>query len=134
MNKRILNAEEINELLGRLKRGESNDLIENQMNISSSTLSNFRAYFISQGHDLSAAATIKETASLTSNTAEPLLKKTAVKRVTTTKRKYTRSFQSFKGVQLKNDEVFIRINEVAHVLEKKPKVMIVGPSSLHLEF
>ena len=134
MSKRILNAEEINELLGRLKRGESNELIENQMNISSSTLSNFRAYFISQGHDISPAATIKETASLTSNTAEPLLKKSAVKRVTTTKRKYTRSFQSFKGVQLKNDEVFIRINEVVHVLEKKPKVMTVGPSSLHLEF
>lgn len=134
MSKRILNAEEIDELLGRLKRGESNELIENQMNISSSTLSNFRAYFISQGHGLSATATIKETAALTSNTAEPLLKKTAVKRVTTTKRKYTRSFQSFKGVQLKNDEVFIRINEVVHVLEKKPKVMAVGPSSLHLEF
>ena len=134
MSKRILNAEEINELLGRLKRGESNELIENQMNISSSTLSNFRAYFMSQGHDLSAAATIKETASSTSNTAEPLLKKPAAKRVTTTKRKYTRSFQSFKGVQLKDDEVFIRINEVVHVLEKKPKVMTVGPSSLHLEF
>ena len=67
MSKRILNAEEINELLGRLKKGESNELIENQMNISSSTLSNFRAYFISQGHDLSASATIKETASSTSN-------------------------------------------------------------------
>lgn len=131
MNKRILNAEDINELLDRLKKGESNELIENQMNISSSTLSNFRAYFISQGHDLSAAATIKETASSTSNTAEPLLKKPADKRATTTKRKYTRSF---KGVELKDDEVFIRINEVVHVLEKKPKVMTVGPTSLFLEF
>lgn len=134
MSKRILNAEEISELLGCLKSGESNELIENQMNISSSTLSNFRAYFISQGHDLSAATTIKETASSTFNTAEPLLKKPAAKRAATAKRKYTRSFQSLKGVQLKDDEVFIRINEVVHVLEKKPKVMTVGPTSLYLEF
>ena len=134
MSKRILNAEEINELLGRLKKGESNELIENQMNISSSTLSNFRAYFISQGHDLSTAAIIKETKSSTSNTSEPFLKKPAAKRAITAKRTYTRSFQSFKGVQLKDDEVFIRINEVVHVLEKKPKVMTVGPTSLHLEF
>ena len=134
MSKRILNAEEINELLGLLKRGESNELIKNQMNISSSTLSNFRAYFISQGHDLSAASTIKETAASASNTEEPVLRKPTSKSATTHKRKYTRSFQSFKGVQLKDDEVFIRINEVIHVLEKKPKVMTVGPTSLYLEF
>ena len=134
MSKRILNSEEINELLGRLKRGESNDFIENQMNISSSTLSNFRAYFISQGHDLSAASTIKEAASSTSNTAAPLLKKPAAKRAATTKRKYTRSFQWFKGVQLKDEEVYVRIHDVAHVLEKKPKVMIIGLTSLKLEF
>ena len=134
MSKRILNSEEIDELLGRLKKGESNELIENQMNISSSTLSNFRAYFMSQGHDLSAATTIKETASLASNTEEPVLRKPTPKRATTPKRKYTRSFQSFKGVQLIHNEVFIRINEVVHVLEKKPKVMTVGPTSLYLEF
>jgi hypothetical protein len=134
MSKRILNAEEINELLGRLKKGESNELIENQMNISLSTLSNFRSYFISQGHDLCASTIIKETASSASNTEEPVLRKPTSKRATTPKRKYTRSFQSFKGVQLKDDEVFIRINEVIHVLEKKPKVMTIGPTSLHLEF
>ena len=134
MSKRILNSEEINELLGRLKRGESNDFIENQMNISSSTLSNFRAYFISQGHDLSAAAaTLEQVAPATSNTAEPLLKK-PVARKPTTKRKYTRSFQSFKGVQLNDEEVYVRIHDVAHVLEKKPKVMTIGPTSMKFEF
>lgn len=134
MSKRILNTEEINELLGRLKRGESNELIENQMNISSSTLSNFRAYFISQGHDLSPVAIIKESTSSTSNTAIPFSKKPATKRLATTKRKYFHSLQSFKDLQLKDDEVFIRINEVTYVLEKKPKVMTVGATSLHLEF
>ena len=104
------------------------------MNISSSTLSKFRAYFNSQGHDLSAATILKETESSTSNTAEPLLKKPAAKRASTTKRRYSRSFQSFKGIQLKYDEVFIRINKVVHVLEKKAKVMTVGPTSLYLEF
>lgn len=134
MSKRILDVKEINELLCRLKRGESKDFIENQMNISSSTFSNFKAYFITKGYDLSVDTTLKETAFSTSNIMEPVLKIPDSKRATTTKRKHTRSFQSFKDVPLKDEEIYVRINEVAHILDKKPKAMTIGPRSLILEF
>ena len=134
MSKRILNVKEINELLGRIKRGEPKDFIENQMNISSSTISNFKGYFIAKGYDLSNDSSYKETAFSISNIVEPVLKKLDAKRVTTTKRKHTRSFQSFKNVPLKDEEVYVRINKVVHILEKKPKTMTIGPTYLNLEF
>lgn len=128
-SKRILNSIEINELLDRLKKGEPYDQIISEMDITSSTLANFKAYFISQGHELSSpverpvnhSATEK---SLTSRVKAPLRKK----------RTYTRSFNSFKGIELKENEVYVRINEVAHLLEQKPKEMILGPTSIEVVF
>lgn len=134
MSKRILNIREIDELLDLLRRGKSNDFIENQMNISSSTISNYKGYFIAKGYDLYVDTTHKEAVFSTSNIVEPVLKTHDTKRVTTTKRKNIPSFQSFKSVLLKDEEVYVCINEITHILEKNPKAMTIGPKSLNVEF
>ena len=128
-SKRILNSIEINELLDRLKKGEPYDQIISEMDITSSTLANFKAYFISQGHELSSPVVrpvnhSDTEKSRTSRVKAPLRKK----------RTYTRSFNSFKGIELKENEVYVRINEVAHLLEQKPKEMILGPTSIEVVF
>lgn len=128
-SKRILNSIEINELFDRLKKGEAYDKIISEMDITSSTLANFKAYFISQGHELSSHIErpinhSDSEKSLTSRVKAPLRKK----------RTYTRSFNSFKGIELKENEVYFRINEVAHFLEQKPNEMILGPTSIEVLF
>jgi hypothetical protein len=128
-SKRILGSIEINELLDRLKKGESQSKIIAEMDISSSTLANFKAYFISQGHDISSP--IEKP---TSNSVSEISHTPRVKTQLRKKRKYTRSFNSFKGIDLKENEVYVRINEVAHIIEQKPKEMILGPTSIDLLF
>jgi cytidylate kinase len=128
-SKRILGSIEINELLDRLKKGESQSKIIAEMDISSSTLANFKAYFISQGHDISSP--IEKP---TSNSVSEISHTPRVKTQLRKKRKHTRSFNSFKGIDLKENEVYVRINEVAHIIEQKPKEMILGPTSIDLLF
>jgi cytidylate kinase len=128
-SKRILGSIEINELLDRLKKGESQSKIIAEMDISSSTLANFKAYFISQGHDISSP--IEKP---TSNSVSEISHTPRVKTQLRKKRKYTRSFNSFKGIDLKENEVYVRINKVAHIIEQKPKEMILGPTSIDLLF
>ena len=128
-SKRILSSIEINELLDRLKKGESQSKIIAEMDISSSTLANFIAYFISQGHDISSP--IEKP---TSNSVSKISHTPRVKTQLRKKRKYTRSFNSFKGVDLKENKVYVRINEVAHIIEQKPKEMVLGPTSIDLLF
>jgi hypothetical protein len=128
-SKRILNSIEINELLDRLKKGEAYYKIISEMDITSSTLANFKAYFLSQGHELSSlvARTINHFVTeepLTSRVKSPLRKK----------RTYTRSFTSFKGIDLKENEVYVIINKVSHLFEQKPKEMILGPASIEVLF
>jgi hypothetical protein len=128
-SRRILGSIEINELLDRLKKGESQSKIIAEMDISSSTLANFKAYFISQGHDISSPIDKP-----TSNSVSEISHTPRVKTQLRKKRKYTRSFNSFKGIDLKENEVYVRINEVAHIIEQKPKEMILGPTSIDLLF
>lgn len=124
---RVLNSFEIKDLLDRLINGESDTKIISVLDITSSTLANFKAYFIKQG----LLSPIDRLAKVSNTETSKTLK---VKAPIRKKRTYTRPFDSFKGLNIKEDEVYIRINKVSHLLEQQPKELILSPNSVEVLF